>query len=1476
MDTAGFLQTLRSAGVRLWLEDGAVRLRGGQGLDAALRAEMTARRVELLAYLQRDAGPVPRGPEHRLEAPLSFAQKRLWFLENWHGKSALYNEAALLRLDGVLDKAALARALEGVIARHEVLRTTYHDRAGVPIQRVHPAGPLDLSCVDLAADSGQLDAEVRDQIARPFDLAIGPMVRAKLYRTGEAEHHLCLLMHHIACDGWSSGVLVTELSALYAAFSAGCPDPLPPLPIQYADFACWQALPARRADESADLDWWQDRLAGAPERISLPVDRPRADDSIAGAAVDFSVPPDLADQVAAMARSQRATPYMVFLAAFYALLHRLGGNEDMVIGGAIANRDRVEVEPLVGFFVNTLALRADFSGNPSFATALGRVVDVAHGAFAHQALPFDRLITRLVPERAKAHAPLFQVMFSLQNAPAGAVDLAGIRVSRLPLPCRTSKFDLTLFLRPAGGGYAGRFEYRTALFDHPTIQRMGQLYLRLLRAALAAPDLPVSQLSMLEGVEAARLYQAGTGQTTGYPRDQTIPAVFAAMARLHPDAVAIGAGDTRLDYRGLQQQAACFAGALVAAGVRPGDRVALALGRSIPMVVASLGTLLAGAVYVPLDLDHPADRIAAIIAHCGARVAVGPIAISAVPVLGYGPMLTAAPLPDLPKTGPLDPAYIMYTSGSTGQPKGVVVPHRAILRLVCGQDYAAFGPGRRIGGVSNPAFDAASFEIWGALLTGARLDLIDREVLLSPPALAEALQSLRIDSLFLTVALFNRMAEDCPDAFGGLDSLLVGGEALSAQHVRRVLASARPPRRLSNAYGPTECATFAAVGPLAMTDDVQMRVPLGAAIANTSVLVLDALLRPCPEGVPGEIYIGGDALALGYHDNPAQTAQGFKTNPFGEGRLYRTGDLALWRGDGRIDLIGRSDDLVKLRGFRIEPGEVAAVLKSHPCVKNALVMARSDGGEQRLVGYVIPQLADTATDSLTSWTELFDTTYAPPVGAALADPFDGWISSTTNAPIPLAEMQEWQASTLAELRGPKGRSILEIGAGTGLLLASLAPDAARYVATDISRAAVERLANRRAARPDLAHVRLLQQPAHEMGGLDGQRFDLIILNSVVQYFPDARYLLQVLRALVPHLNAGGRIYLGDIRNLDLLREFHLWVGMAKLGVSGDAKGLADAVSVAMADESELALSPNLFRRIEAFVPGLACQRVALKRGRGRNEMALFRFSAELTAGPVSPRSVIWQDWRDGCPDLAGIATLLGQGQGKGELALAAIPNARVFEAIGQVQRALDPEALHALASSAGSALHLTFAQDARAMDALFTRAETALALGPEPLGAADLGRLANSPGLARIARPLRASLRAHVRRLLPDYMVPAAIVMLAEFPLTSNGKVARGMLPVPNSVDLHLVEAKAIMPPQTAAEITIHAIWAEVLGISGFGTGDRFFDLGGHSLLATQVVSRMKDRLGFAPSLRAFFDAPTIAALAATYDTSADQEVILI
>ena len=919
----------------------------------------------------RTAAPIARLAQ-RSEPPASSGQRQLWLFDRLHPGQATYNIVAAVRFAGVLDREALQRAVSAVVQRHDTLRTTLHGTGAGVVQRVAAPEPFMLPLVDVTTvDDAAREETVRglyDRMgAEPFDLARGPLFRASVIKVTDADHRVVVVMHHAVGDVWSLGVLFREIAGFYrTAVGAGAPA-VPELPIQYGDYAAWQGeyLEGERAD--ALLSFWKRELEGAPRVLDLPSDRPRPSvQSYQGVRRPFSLSPAVSRAVRDLGRREGVTLFTTLGAAYSALLHRYTRQDDLLIGFPVAGRTRGEVESLIGFFVNMLVLRADLSGDPSFRELLKRIQGRALGAYAHQDLPFERLVDGLQPERDPSRNPLFQVAFAVHNTPMPPVDLPGLSLSLEPLSPARSRFDLTLALWEDGDRLAGSVEYNSELFDADRIERLIGHYETLLAAATERPDASISALRVLPADERRLILEGWNDTALPYPAGASLHELFDRQAVATPDATAVAFADGDLTFRELDRRANQLAQHLRTLGVTHESLVGVCVDRSFELVVAILGIVKAGAAYVPLDPAYPVERLATMAEDAALRVVVCqqrlervlPTSATRTNVridADWAAIATQSGEAVPVVSGPDSLAYVIYTSGSTGIPKGAAIPHRGVTRLVLETNYIQLTPEDRIAQASSSSFDAATFEIWGALLTGAQLVGIEKNVALSPREFAAELASRRITTLFITTALFNAVAREVQGAFGGLTHLLFGGEAVDPAAVREVLQH-QPPRRLLHVYGPTETTTFASWFRVEDVAGGARTVPIGGPIGNTTLYVVDPSMQPVPAGVPGELFIGGAGLARGYLKRPDITAERFVPNPFattpGE-RLYRTGDLVRWTADGDVEFIGRIDGQVKIRGFRIELREIEAVLAQHPAVRDAAVKVHERAGDKRIAAYLI-------------------------------------------------------------------------------------------------------------------------------------------------------------------------------------------------------------------------------------------------------------------------------------------------------------------------------------------------------------------------------------------------------------------------------------------------------------------------------------------------------------------------------------------
>jgi len=1499
------------------------RVRDVLGVGLPLRTLFEAPTVEGLAQAieaarrdgEEEEAPALRKLPRTDDLQLSFAQQRLWFLDQMQAGAA-YNIHYALRLQGRLDRAALRASLEEIVRRHEALRTTFPARAGRPVQVIAPALTVPLPEVDL---SGLPETErenrarelANEEARRPIDLATGPLLHATLLQLAAEDHVLLLTIHHIVADGWSMGVLSRELTALYRAFARREPSPLPELAIQYADFSAWQRQWLRGEVLDRQLRYWKERLDGLPT-LQLPTDRPRpALATYRGSTHPFALPLRLLQRLRALGLSEGVTLYMTLLAAFEVLLSRYSGQEDIVVGSPIANRGRPEAEQLIGFFVNSLALRIDLSGDPRFRDLLGRVRTVALGAYDHQDLPFEKLVEELQPDRDMSRNPLFQVTFALQNAPAPPLDLGGLRVQPVAYDVNVTRFDLELHTWEHAGGLVGLFVYSTELFDAATIERMAGHLATLLEAVVEDPDRRLSELPLLTERERRLILVEWNATANGRIPEAPLHELFEVQAERTPEATALVFEDQEMGYGELNRRANRLAHFLCARGVGPDVRVGICLERSLDLVVAILGTLKAGGAYVPMDPGYPKGRLQAMLEDAGARVLLTSESIvPRLPAAAASRVCLDADWPDIaayPEGNPrvaVDPdhlAYVIFTSGSTGRPKGAMISHRAIgNHMAWMQSAFPCGADDRVFQKTPLSFDASVWEFYAPLLVGGRLVLAAPDGHKDASYLVDTIVRQEITVLQLVPTLLRLLLEE--PRIGECRSLkrvFCGGEALPAELVARFARTLGA--ELHNLYGPTEATIDATSWSYDRTARLDL-VPIGRPVDNMRAYVLDRSMQPCAVGVPGELYLAGMGLARGYLDRPDLTAERFVPDPVGgaaNGRLYRTGDLVRYRTDGDLEYLGRMDYQVKLRGFRIELGEVEASLRECPGVSESVVMAREDTpGDKRLVAYVVAAApaeaaAATQSDQVSQWQAMYEQTYGQlTAGADSAFNVVGWNSSYTGLPIPDGEMREWVERTTERILALRAKRVLEIGCGTGLLLFRVAPGCERYVATDFSHGAVEYLERQVAARGGMPQVTVRQGAADELDALESESFDAVVLNSVVQYFPGVEYLLQVLEGAVRVVAPGGAIFLGDVRSLVLLEAYHASVQAHKAPASLSRDDLRHRVRKQMAEEEELVLDPAFFSALAQRWPRITDVAVRIKRGHCHNELTRFRYDVVLRidAGEPHPAETERLDWEAARLTTVELERHLRERQPEG-LRLTSVPDARLKDerrllewlrstdgpsTVGEMREAaaaddgeggVDPESLWAIADRCPYDVEIgTHAANGRFEVLIRRRRPRTVALASRARPAApgrepSWGRYANDPVRAMRLRQMVPRLRQFLEDRLPAHMMPSAFVALEALPLTPNGKVDRAALPAPDQPRPRTGDA--FVAPRTPTEAVVAATFAQVLGVDQVGVQDSFFELGGHSLLATQVVSRLRDALEVEVPLRLLFEEPTAAGLAA-------------
>ncbi|WPB79281.1 amino acid adenylation domain-containing protein [Archangium violaceum] len=946
-------------------------------IESALRSGTTELRPELR--------PIARGGDLQI----SSTQERIWLMEQLHPGNLAYRILVSYRITSPLDAAVLQRSLDELLRRHEALRTLLISTTeGVPVQRIAPPGPFALVVNDLShLPPEEREAEASRQsfveLHRTLDVNTGPLIHGTLLRLGEQEHQLLITVHHIVSDGWSLRVLMPELRTIYGDFAAGRPSSLPELPLQYADFAAWQRQWLNGETLEQLLAYWKKQLAGAPAILSLPADRPRPPvHRYKGDILTIRLGEPLTRAIEALCREKGVTLFMSLLAGFNVLLQRYSGQDDIVVGSPMAGRIQPGLERIMGMFINTLVLRSDLSGDPTFVELLARVRETTLGAYSNQEMPFEKLVEDIQPERSLSHSPIVQVTFVLQTVPTLEPEpSATLQMTATAEPWElrsgSSKSDLTLFMARYPDGLSATFEYDTDLFDTERIQRMAGHFQLLLEAAVAHPSQPISSLQFLTEAERHTLREWNSG-TCDFPRDRCVHEIFSLQAARTPDAPAVTYGQHSLTYRQLDERSNQLARHLRSQGVGPEVLVGLCVERSVDLVVGILGILKAGGAYLPLDSSYPAERLAFMLQDASVSVLlVHQDKLQRLPAFS-GPIVrldsgadpeairrqSSEPLP--PAASPDNLAYVIYTSGSTGRPKGSAIFHRGICALSYDRDFHPFSPADRVAQASNASFDPSTFEIWGALLHGAHLVGITADPARAPEDFTAQVRDQGITVMFVTTAVLNLLARQFPATFQNVHTLVFGGEAADPLALREIFVHG-PPRRLVNGYGPTECTVFSSFHYVASPPPVGAPVPIGRPLSNGPLYILDKNLHQVPAGVPGELYVSGERLGRGYFNRPELTARIYLPDPFSSrpgARMYKTGDLARFLPNGRIEYLGRIDHQVKIRGFRVELGEIEEQLRLHPGVKECTVQAVEVGGDRKLAAWFVPREQAPASSEL--------------------------------------------------------------------------------------------------------------------------------------------------------------------------------------------------------------------------------------------------------------------------------------------------------------------------------------------------------------------------------------------------------------------------------------------------------------------------------------------------------------------------------
>lgn len=1412
---------------------------------------------------------------------LSPIQKAAWLQYKSHPEGLADKTALAVQVRSDIVGSVLGKSLYRLTERHPVLCNNYYEQAGNPVAVPWEIIEVDLETID-ATD--WKEEQLQDQLValaqRPFDLEKKPVLRSHLLDRGERGSVLLLTLHRIAGDRESLLILLEELMAIYESITQGHSLSLEPLARSYQDYVHERLAFVESQEGQEVVKKWRERefpVLNLPNYSGYPATKTQA-----GTSHKVDLDRELVRALRRLAKKKNVTLKALLLAAFKALLYRYTRERDLLVG---LYRDRnPRFAGIVGNFTRIAIAQSTISGEFSYSSVLNRVSQTVAEIEGKETYPFSVLAEQLSDSSNPDHSPICQASFAYSQAPS-------LPFQWNELPQHYVGFDLELEIIATTETLQAVFRYQTSLLESATITRFAQHFQNLLRSLVENPETPIGQLSILAEDEREQTLKTWNETSTTEDLSPCLPQLIETQVEKTPNAIALRFQSQELTYQQLNHRANQLAHYLHKHGVQPETLVGICLERSLAMVVGLLGILKAGGAYVPLDPAYPRDRVHYMLADSGA-----PILLTQTSLLEQfsnysGEIINLdtdweqiAKEDHHPPESSLTSdnlAYIIYTSGSTGKPKGVQITHRCLTNFLKSMGQA---PGMNASdtllALTTICFDIAGLELYLPLIVGAKIVLVTREVATDAWQLLEIWEQFPITVMQATPATWQMLLAVGWEGHQNL-KVLSGGEALPKKLSDRLLKRSA---EVWNLYGPTETTIWSAIYQVHPTHSPKDSVePIGKPIANTQIYILDEELQPIPVGVTGEIYIGGAGVGRGYRNRPELTAERFISSPFEANQiLYKTGDLARYLPDGNIEYLGRADQQVKIRGFRIETGEIEAIINENPYVKESVVIGREDRpGDKRLVAYVVPQLPSIAEDDqletlssnqLESWENIFDHQgYAEEAG----DPRFNialWRNSYDNQRIPKAQMRTWAGDIVDQILAHQPQRVWEIGSGTGILLFQIASQTQFYYGTDLSAVSVEYTRKiLEQYREEYNEVTLAQKAANDFSGVEENSFDLVILNSIAQYFPSVDYLLEVIAGAIQVTQPGGAIFLGDIRSQSLLKAFHTSVELYKASSSLSLSNLKQRIQQKQQQEKELSIAPEFFVALQQHYPEIVHVQMRLERGSEHNELNQYRYHVWLYLEPSS-RSILTPPIAAGnhfTPD--AIAAYLQQHR-PDQICFPHLPNQRTMtdgeamdlldsnhlETVGELREqfnqrttsAIDPESLHQLSTELGYHLELCWSPHSKdgTFDAVFVKealASNALILTPltqTPVSGRNWKRYVGDPLTLQVMTELSPQIRNHCSQKLPEYMVPTACVVLDSFPLTPNGKVNRRALPAPDLSSF--TNEENYVPPRDHVEEQLAQLWSEVLNLPQVGVKDDFFDLGGHSLLAIVLMSKIQHQFG--------------------------------